>query len=181
MAPRPGTKFVTAQTRPAAPSHREHPDLLAVVDLCARRRAESLVLFETLGGWTRSDDSYVALTSPDDPFSRGDPVASAVRRRFASAAHRHAWHAELWAARMPLIPGVDVLDRTATARAQINTEDLKSGDAVSRRLVYFLRLRTIVTELDDIAGGIDADLDPATTRVIDLVRTDLIGLSDGRF
>ncbi len=82
---------------------------------------------------------------------------------------------------MPLIPGVDVLDRTATARAQINTDDLKGGDSVSRRLVYFLRLRTIVTELDDIAGGIDADLDPATRRVIDLVRTDLTGLLDGRF
>jgi hypothetical protein len=174
VAPGAGTQFVTVEAA-------EYLDLLSVIDLCARRRAEALVLFETLGGWTRSDDSYAPLVSADDPFSRDGPTASAVRRRFAAVTHRHAWHAELWAARMPMIPGVDVLERTATARARIDIDDLTSGESAGRRQAYATRLRTIVSGLDDVAARTHADLDPATLRVIDLVRPDLLAILDGRF
>jgi hypothetical protein len=60
------------------------------------------LLFETLGAWARS------VTEP------------AVKRLLATWCHRHAWHGELWRARLPFIPArTDGPDHTADVAAWI--------------------------------------------------------------
>jgi hypothetical protein len=123
-------------------------------DACARLRARNLDLFEMTGGW-------VATTPP-----------GVEQRHFATAAHRHAWHAELWARRCPAIPPVD-LD-ALTARHRVSLPEVEPG----RRLAaYRARLDTMSTDLDSFASAIDSELDPSTVRVIDLVRSDLAELA----
>lgn len=119
-----------------------------VAELCAAQRARSLDLFEQLGA---------TITSL--PADR--------QRIHAEAAHRHAWHAELWADRLPAIPDVDLDATTAMHRTD--------GDLLDD---YPALLAAMETELDGWIERIDADLDPSTRRAISLVLADLRELRD---
>ncbi len=122
---------------------------LGIVDVaavCGHERARALALFERLGGW---------VTSTTDP---------ALQRLFATAAHQHAWHAELWTERAPTIP---VPDHTDSVAAIVEAD----GDD-DRWAAYVTALGLLRVELAALRARVDAELDPSTTRVIDLVGAD---------
>jgi hypothetical protein len=126
--------------------------IVELVEVCARERARALTLFEHLGGW-------VATTS-----------GPALQRLFATAAHRHAWHAQLWADRSPTIPVPPVVAEVAAI--------VEAGDDADRWTAYATSLGTLLVELGVLRDRIDPDLDPATARVIELVGADANRLAD---
>jgi hypothetical protein len=129
---------------------------LGIVELgeaCALMRARSLDLFEQLGA---------LVTTTSDP---------ALQRTFAAASHRHAWHAELWAARCPTIPGVDLDALTARHRG-IRLADGPPAAA------YRAILGELIVELEALDWRVDPELDPGTDRVVALVGADLADLRD---
>ena len=126
--------------------------IIELGDVCARMRAQSLDLFRDLGTWVRVADHE-------------------HQRWYATACHRHAWHAELWAQRSPTIPPVDLDAAVANARRS-RLPDAPDPPA------YRSLLATMLADLDDLGGRVDADLDPATDRVLTLVRRDLTELRD---
>ena len=126
--------------------------IIELGDVCARQRALSLDLFRELGDWVTAAEVE-------------------HQRWYATACHRHAWHAELWAGRSPAIPPVD-LDAATAAASRTRLPDVP--DAAAYRSV----LESTVADLDGIELRADADLDPATRRVITLVRRDLVELHD---
>jgi len=119
-----------------------HVPLLVLAERIAGLRAAELELFELLGAAAR-----------DTTDARAKPV-------LATSAHHLAWHAELWAQRMPSIPGVDIDAMTTAARGQPTTGMLVALDDIARRC-------------DELARDVDPVLDPSTARVCDLVATDL--------
>ena len=126
--------------------------IIELGDVCARQRAFSLDLFRELGAWVTAADRE-------------------HQRWFATACHRHAWHAELWAQRCPAIPPVDLGTAVNDAsQARLPTEP--DADA------YRSMLDEMIADLDGLAHRADADLDPATRRVTTLVRRDLAELRD---
>ena len=122
-------------------------------EVCARMRAMSLDLFVELGAWVTTADVE-------------------HQRWFAAACHRHAWHADLWAARSPTIPPVDLDGAVATARRHRLPE---RPDASAYRSL----LTEMLAALDELSHRIDPALDPGTRRVSDLVVRDLVELRDG--
>ncbi len=126
--------------------------LLDVAELCARMRALNLDLFERLGSW-------VATTPP-----------GTEQRHWATACHRHAWHADLWAARAPAIRPFDLEAAVARHRSAL-------GDAADRNGWYHEVLATLDAELADAAERVHPELDPSTIRTIALVRADLADLA----
>ena len=119
-----------------------HVPLRVLAGRIAALRAAELELFEVLGAAARDVD---------------DPIAKPI---LATCAQHLAWHAELWARRMPSIPGVDVDTMTAAARGQVATEPLAALDDIARRC-------------EELARDVDPVLDPSTLRVCDLVATDV--------
>ncbi len=119
-----------------------HVPLRVLAERVAELRAAELQVFELLGAAARDVD---------------DPSAKPV---LAACAHHLAWHAELWARRMPLIPGVDLDAMTTAARGEVASDPLAALDEIARRC-------------DELAHEVDPVLDPATARVCDLVATDL--------
>lgn len=134
----------------AAPEPGRDP--LGIVELgrvCAEQRARSLAWFARLG-------TLVTATG-----------AGPIQRAVATAAHRHAWHADLWAARTPAIPPVDPpADPTGLLPAETSADD---GWLVG----YRTELTSLAAELDRLAARVDPALDPSTTRTITLVRRDI--------
>lgn len=126
--------------------------ILELLDVCARERARSMSLFERLGGWVAST---------------GHP---ALQRLFATAAHRHAWHAGLWAGRSPTVPVVAVIDDVAAVA--------DAHDDADRWAAYVTSLGQLIADLDGLRGRVDPDLDPGTARVIGLVLRDARELAD---
>jgi hypothetical protein len=119
-----------------------------LVDISASMHARFNALFETLGRWVAST---------------GDP---AVQQRFAQAAHRHAWHADLWAERRPTIP----LDAGPSAQL----DEVPDDPAASVRLAWYVgQVERLRAELGELSGRIDPVLDPSTARVISLITHDL--------
>ena len=119
-----------------------------LVDVTTSMKNRCAGLFETLGGW---------VVSTEDP---------ATQQRFARAAHRHAWHAELWAARRPTVPLVaaEFGDGTVDAIA----------DASDSRLPWYLgHISDLRSDLAALAARVDPVLDPSTARVIALIDADL--------
>jgi hypothetical protein len=116
-----------------------------LVDVCERMAATNRLLFETLGAWVA-----------DEP----DP---ATQREFATMAHRHAWHADLWSERRPKIP-VEATAASSLDRAAVGADRVEWYE----RAVEGLR-----TQLAALAARVDPTLDPATLRVITLVANDL--------
>jgi hypothetical protein len=119
-------------------------DIHGVVELCTRMHATSRGLFEIVGRW---------VASTDDPE---------LQRTFAIASHRHAWHAELWADRLPSIPS-----DTEPPRFPI---DLAGDDHAA---AYRAALVELIAQLGEVDDRIDAELDPSTARTIALVTSDL--------
>jgi hypothetical protein len=120
--------------------------ILELVEVCAREQARSTSLFEHLGGW-------VASTSQP-----------ALQRLFGAAAHRHAWHAELWARRSPTVP-VAALAADVAAISE-------AGDDTDRWTAYVTALGLLIVDLEELRQRVDPDLDPSTIRVLDLVLAD---------
>jgi hypothetical protein len=125
--------------------------IVDLVEVCTREQARCTSLFEHLGAW-------VATT--DDP---------ALQRLFAVGAHRHAWHAELWRERTPVIP--------VTAIAADVAAISEAGDDTDRWAAYATALGVMISELDALRHHVDTDLDPSTARVIDLVVADARALA----
>lgn len=125
--------------------------IVHLLEVCTREQARCVSLFEHLGGW-------VATT--DDP---------ALQRLFAVAAHRHAWHGELWRERTPAIPVAAIaVDVAAISEA---------GDDTDRWTAYATALGVMITDLLALRDHVDPELDPATVRVIDLVVADARALA----
>lgn len=127
---------------------------LGIVELgevCARMRAQSLDLFRELGAW-------VAAAGVEQ------------QRWFSTACHQHAWHAELWAQRSPAIPPVDLDAAVADASRTRLPHEPDAG-------AYRSLLHSTLAELDELSRRVDVDLDPATQRVLTLVRRDLTDLA----
>jgi hypothetical protein len=118
-------------------------------EVCANARARNLDLFATLGGWVTS--------TPDGER----------QRLYAEACHRHAWHAELWSARTPAIPGSD-------AAPQPNLAAVDDGE---RHDWYLATLTGLRGELAALRERIDPSLDPSTARTLQLVDRDLADLA----
>jgi hypothetical protein len=130
---------------------------LGIVELgaiCADMRVRNLELFERLGGWV-----------VDTP----DPV---LQRLFGEASHRHAWHAELWAQRAPIIPPVD-LDVSVASRPVADTPPAE------RAAAYHHDLDRLLADLRSLRERVDALLDPSTVRTASLATADLIELEHG--
>jgi hypothetical protein len=121
--------------------------IVDLVDVCASMSARNRRLFERLGAWVA-----------DEP----DPM---LQRWFALAAHRHAWHGDLWDGRRPAIP-VDA------PRIEQPTDD----DPADRADWYRTELAAMRSDLTALEHRVDPVLDPSTRRVLDLVLADLDGL-----
>ena len=126
--------------------------IIELVDICARMRARNVELFELVGGW------IVDTTDPD------------LQRLFAQAAHRHAWHADLWAQRMPVVAGVVPGESLAIDRGAVVPAD--------RVRWYRDELDDLTNELEAVLTRVDELLDPSTARTVDLVRHDVTQLRD---
>jgi hypothetical protein len=120
-------------------------------DVCDAARARNLELFTTLGGW---------VTSTTD---------GERQRLYAEACHRHAWHAELWAARAPAIPGTSTAD-PAPEPAAVDEEE--------RHIWYAETLTNLLDQLAALAERVDPELDPSTARTLRLLERDLTELTD---
>lgn len=132
----------------------EHLGIVELGDVCAQMNAENMALFHELGAWATSD---------------GD---AAQRRWFATACHRHAWHAELWGQRAPAIPGAPPIP---SAELDESTRVLgESPDANA----YRRELESMSERLEVLDSRIVDDLDPSTRRVVSLVGRDIDELLD---
>lgn len=120
-----------------------------LVDLCDEQCATDLGWFVALGSRVRHEP---------------DPR---LQRLFATAAHRHAWHAELWAARRPTVPHDAVHGMPDPATPDVG-DDLVAS--------YREHLATRRSFLADLREAADPELDPATVRVVSLVDNDLADL-----
>lgn len=136
-----------------APAAEQFVSLVEVAELCARQRAAALDLFEQLGSW-------VTDTAPGPD-----------QRRFAAWCHRHAWHAELWAARAPVLREWALGPATDAARGRIGSP---AGAATADRVAWHHAVVAgLRAELAELAERVDAELDPSTARTAALVRADL--------
>lgn len=121
------------------------------------------LLFETLGEWARS------VPEP------------AVKRALATWCHRHAWHADLWRARLPHIPArTDALDHTADVAAWIAPlqrvladPDTATSTAAKLEILVGPVLDAMQSAVDEHRAAIDDRLDGPTARILDLVDADL--------
>lgn len=133
--------------------------IVELVDVCHSMQRRNAEMFARLG----------------TIVTRGE--AGANGRLLAEACHRHAWHAELWAARRPTIPVAPTVATTGIDPGvdEVGDDDGGDGDLIGAYRAEVTALRTMVSEL---ASRVDRDLDPGTARVIDLVEADLGSLDD---
>ena len=115
------------------------------------------LLFETLGRWA------------------GELPEPAAKRVLATWCHRHAWHAELWRARLPAVEGFDGDDDDVEAwiaplRAALQDVQTSEEAIAALRESVLPALDAAVTEHRD---AVDPVLDGPTARVLDLVAADL--------
>ena len=139
---------------PSPDPAREPLGIVELAGVCDRLADRNHELFGVLGRWVA-----------DEP----DP---ARQRWFATAAHRHAWHADLWAARAPALRDWSLEPATVAARGRIGAP----ADSAARGEWHHRVVAGLVTELDGLAAVVDAELDPSTARTIALVRADLARL-----
>ena len=127
----------------------ERIDLVDLVALCDEQCAVDLGWFAALGERVR-----------DEPDPRR-------QRWYATAAHRHAWHADLWAQRRPAVPHDAAPALSAPAPVEVG------GDLAAAYHDHLAAQRERLARLRD---AVDPDLDPSTRRVIALVDADLADL-----
>jgi hypothetical protein len=137
------------------------PGILELAGLAGRAIAVELVLFETFGRW-------IPTTSQ-----------ASAKPLLAAASRRHAWHAELWRDRFPLIPDAAVGDAVAAARSELDpmVEALATFDALEsgagRLAVVDHAAVELAREYRAALTTIDPLLDAPTVRVLTLVLADL--------
>jgi len=130
---------------------RRHLGIIELGSICADMRARNIDLFEQLGHWV--------VDTPEP----------SLQRLFGEASHLHAWHAELWAQRAPVIPPVELDTSVAAPPAAL-------VDQADRATIYGAALDRLLTELSELRDPIDELLDPSTIRTISLVTADLAAL-----
>lgn len=136
--------------------------ILEVGELCAQISARSHHLFRYTGR---------AVT--------GTPPGPA-QRFWATASHRHAWHAELGDQRSPTVIVIAHAERVAQISRDLREPDDTdgSGDAGERFGGWWQRsCRDLLDVLDAVRPEIDDELDPNSWRMIDLVGSDLDALA----
>lgn len=140
------------------------PAHLGIVDLAcvaARSIAVELVLFEAFGRWVPT--TMEASTKP----------------LLAAASRRHAWRAELWRERFPVIPDADVDGAVTAERSTLRAlvDALATFDALpsgaGRMAVADYVTTELAREYQAILAAIDPLLDAPTARVLALVLADL--------
>jgi hypothetical protein len=124
--------------------------IVDLVELCDEQCATHLGWFVALGERVRDER---------DPRRQ---------RWCGEAAHRHAWHAELWAQRRPSIPH-DAVHELPPPRSIDVGDDLAAA--------YRAHVDEQRSLFDRLRRDIDPELDPSTARVITLVATDLDDLA----
>ena len=132
---------------------------LGIVELghvCVAMQARNLDLFRTLGTW-------VNTSAPGES-----------QRLFAEACHRHAWHAELWQARTPIIRVS--FDATHEPELLDDGGDARVDDE-QRRDRYRAALSALEEQLRSLRARVDPSLDPSTARTIDLVGRDVVEIA----
>lgn len=129
-----------------------HLGVVELVDVCADLQRRNELLFERLGRWVPTT------------------VTPAAQQLFAEACHLHAWHAELWSQRLPAI------GRAPDVALDDGADD--PADPVERLCAYRARVTELATLHGAIRSRVDARLDPATVRVLDLVDADVAMLID---
>ena len=134
----------------SAPTN-EHLGIIELGAICASMRARNLDLFEQLGSWVVDTDDHE------------------LQRLFALGSHLHAWHAELWAQRAPVIPPVELDTSVAHPPPPIAALSDRPED-------YRAALGTMREDLQQLSARIDVLLDPSTARTIALVTADLADL-----
>lgn len=161
--PVPGTRLApdVASTSDAPPARDTRPAggtswTLAEIATITRDMARlEHQLFVTLGEAARSADPPL---SPDV---------------LATWCHRHAWHAERWTHRAPVVAGWFGSDPPATWAGSAPVDDAVAALAADG----FTAVATAVAALDDalalIAARTDSVTDPATARVLALVQRDV--------
>lgn len=116
------------------------------------------LLFETLGRWAR------ILREP------------AVKRTLATWCHRHAWHAELWRARMPAVEGLEDDDDVDAWLKPLRIA-LGGVDQTSDALTVLADpvLKALEAAHAEHCSAINPSLDGPTARVLALIGADLAG------
>jgi hypothetical protein len=125
-----------------------------VAELAARSRDRHLAIFAVAGEWART------TPGPD-------------RRWLARTAHEHAWHAQLWAARSPVVPGLEPSDVATDGLVDATRTRLDAADAAGRRSAVAALVAELADDLRATRMRVDADLDAPTARVLELVLADL--------
>lgn len=116
------------------------------------------MLFEVLGRYARSPQTPPAARAP-----------------LAAWCHRHAWHAELWEARVPVVP--HHLFPADDRRAPDGTYDFVASTRAMIEADIGELVRSVLPSLaTDHVGGhqrrTDRRLDGPTARILDLVAAD---------
>jgi hypothetical protein len=138
-----------------------HIGIRELAGLVARAVAIELVLFEAFGRWI-----------PTTSQASAKPV-------LAAASRRHAWHAELWRERFPLIPDTDLAEALVEARSGLGAlvDALAMFDALpagpGRLAAVDLAATALEREYRNVQAAIDPLLDAPTARVLELVVADL--------
>jgi hypothetical protein len=128
-----------------------HLGIIELGAICASMRARNIDLFEQLGAWVVDTDDHE------------------LQRLFALGSHLHAWHAELWAQRAPVIPPVELDTSVAHPPLPLVALGDRAGD-------YRAALDTMLEDLHQLSARIDVLLDPSTARTVGLVTNDLTDL-----
>jgi len=135
-----------------------------LVNRAQRWIALEVLLFETLGAWV------------------GVVPEPAAKRTLATWCHRHAWHADLWRARLPALAGQpgagpDGDDDVASWLNPLHRAlgELGPTTTTGARLAIVVDpvLLAVRSALDEHRAAIDPRLDGPTTRVLDLVTADV--------
>lgn len=144
---------------PNTPSPTSTISIHDLADRIACYRALDLLLFEVIGAWIT------------------EATAAPVRPYYAAWSQHHAWHAELWAGRFPVIPDVDVHEATTAAAERMEpvAAALRSTDTETARISLLADhlLPQLTTILEQHRDEVAPQLDAPTARVLDLVIDDL--------
>lgn len=127
-----------------------------IADLAERAaayRSVELTLFGALGSWA----------------TEGGELSGFL----ATRCHRHAWHAELWAGRFPLIPGRSLPDPDPHPGLRDALAQL-TGDTARLVAVYRAVIPRLAVSYQAYGARLDELTDGPTVRVVELCRRDVV-------
>lgn len=96
-----------------------------------------------------------------------------LRSLMAAWARNFTWHAELWAERLPVVPGADWSPSNSNASSAHLVVDAVVSPAAAVQILLDEVWDRLIDELRTAAAGIDPRLDGPTHRTIELVLVDL--------